>query len=320
MPIIKSDYNPPLFFKNAHFSTIYSGIARRVNGVLQERERLTLHDGDFIDLDWSSAASKTNKLIIVIHGLEGSAKRPYILGMAKLFNQNNIDAVSVNLRGCSGEPNLLFRSYHSGATEDLVEIIDHIIKTRDYTDIYINGFSLGGNLSLKYLGEGNTIPNEIKGCVTISTPCYLYGSMLELHKRKNILYANRFKKHLLDKLRQKQQQFPDKISGDTIKKIKTLKDFDDTYTSNAHGFTDALDYYEKSSSLQFLPNIKIPTLIINAKNDSFLSEECYPVKEAQSNKNLFLEIPDYGGHVGFFDKENYYFNEKRTLEFIINQL
>ncbi len=141
---------------------------------------------------------------------------------------------------------------------------------------------------------------------------------MELHTFINILYADRFKKHLIERLRLKQKQFPDIISIDEINKIKTLKDFDDAYTSKAHGFKDALDYYDKSSCLQFLPNIKVPSLIINALDDSFLSPECFPVKEAKNNTNLFLEMPKFGGHVGFFDKKNVYYNEKRALEFIQN--
>lgn len=318
MPIITSSYSPKYIFKNGHFSTIYSGIIRRVNGVLQERERIILKDQDFIDLDWSFASHKTNKLIIVLHGLEGNAQRPYMVATAKLFNQNNFDAVCVNFRGCSGEQNIKYRSYHSGATDDLHEIIQHIINTKHYSQIYIKGFSLGGNVTLKYLGEQRTIPPQIKSAVAVSVPCYLYGSCLELHTFKNILYAERFKKHLIDRLAEKQKLFPNKISIDEIKKIKTLKDFDDAYTSKAHGFKDALDYYEKSSSLQFLPNIKVPSLIINALDDSFLSPECFPVKEAKNNTNLFLEMPKNGGHVGFFDKKNIYYNEKRALEFFQN--
>ncbi len=316
MPIIKSTYNPPLFFKNGHFSTIYSGIVRKVTSISQTRERILLADGDFIDLDWSYTNIKTSRLVIIVHGLEGSAQRPYVLGVAKIFIENGYDTLSINLRSCSGVSNLLYRSYHSGATEDLIAIVQHIITNKNYASIFLNGFSLGGNLILKYLGEGNKIPKEIKACVAVSVPCYLYGSMLELHKKKNLLYANRFKKHLIKKLQSKQLQFPHKISTDTINKIKTLKDFDDFYTSKAHGFTDALDYYEKSSSLQFLTNISTKTLIINAKNDSFLSKECYPVEEARINPDLYLEVPDYGGHVGFYDKKNYHFNEKRALEFI----
>ena len=315
MPIVQSNYHPKFLFKNGQFSTIYSGIFRRVNGVQQQRERIILKDKDFIDVDWSYASQKTNKLIIVLHGLEGNAQRPYMLATAKLFNQNGIDAVCVNFRGCSGEQNLKYRSYHSGGTDNLDEIINHIMDTKHYSEIYIKGFSLGGNVTLKYLGEQREVPKQIKAAVAVSVPCHLYGSCLELHTFKNILYADRFKKHLIARLRLKQMKFPDVISIDEINKIKTLKDFDDVYTSKAHGFVDALDYYEKSSSLQFLSNIKVPTLIINALDDTFLSPECYPVKEAKTNANLFLEMPKYGGHVGFYDIGNEYYNEKRALEF-----
>lgn len=316
MPIVNSTYKPPHFFKNGHFSTIYSGKIRKVEGISQQRERLTLKDGDFMDLDFSLAKVKTNKLIIILHGLEGNAQRHYMLGTAKLCNENNIDAVCVNFRGCSGEDNKTYKAYHSGNTQDLKEIIKYIIDNKNYDTIYLNGYSLGGNVILKYLGETKTIPNQIKAVVAISVPCFLHGSLIELMKPKNVVYAKNFKIKLIAKLKLKHAQFPDLISEEQIKNIKTLKDFDDTYTSKAHGFIDAIDYYTKSSSLQFLDTIKIPTLIINALNDSFLSPECFPVKEAKENKNLFLEMPKYGGHVGFYKKGSYYYNEERTLEFI----
>ena len=316
MPIVTSSYKPPLPFRNGHFSTIYSGLIRKVNGLNQERERIELSDSDYLDLDWSFSKKKTSNLIVIVHGLEGSGDRPYILGVAKLFNAYHYDAVALNLRSCSGAMNKLYRSYHSGATEDLSEVLEHISRTRNYKNIVLNGFSLGGNLCLKYIGETKRHTNLIKACVAVSTPCYLHGSMIALHKRENILYKKRFKKNLVDKLIQKQQLFPEKISDETIRSIISLKDFDDAYTAPAHGFKNALDYYEKSSSLQFIPQINIPTFILNAKNDSFLSEECYPREEALKHKNIFLEIPNYGGHVGFYDKKNLYYNEKRALEFI----
>ncbi|MCF6295515.1 MAG: alpha/beta fold hydrolase [Flavobacteriaceae bacterium] len=319
MPIISSSYKPPFIFRNGFVSTVYSGLARKIHDVNQERERMTLSDGDFLDLDWSFSKEKTNKLIIVLHGLEGNAQRAYMLGAAKIFNQNYFDAVCVNFRSCSGEQNLKYRSYHSGVTEDLEDVINHIISTKHYSEIYINGFSLGGNVALKYVGEGRIIPNQIKSVVAVSVPIFLYGSMLELHKFKNIPYHDRFKRHLKNKLKQKQKQFPDLVSDSDINKIKTLKDFDDAYTSKAHGFKDALDYYAKSSSLQFLNDISIPTLLINAENDSFLSLDCYPIEEAKANSNLYLEMPKYGGHVGFYDKNNVYYNEKRALEFLIEK-
>ncbi|MDO5968680.1 alpha/beta fold hydrolase [Flavivirga aquimarina] len=315
MPIIEPTYKPPFYFKNGFVSTVYSGLARRVS-LKQERERITLNDGDFLDLDWSYSKEKSNKLIVLLHGLEGHGQRPYVTGTAKLFNTKGIDAVCVNFRGCSGEDNLKYRSYHSGATEDLEAVIEHVISSKHYTEIYLKGISLGANLILKYLGERNTIHNQIKAAIAISVPCDLYGSSKELHKIKNKLYHDRFKKHLVGRLKIKQQKFEKNLSIEDIKSIKTLLDFDDVYTSKAHGFTDALDYYEKCSSLQFLNKIKIPTLIINALNDSFLPPECYPVKEAKENSNLFLEMPKYGGHVGFVDKRNVYYNEKRALEFI----
>ena len=315
MPQLNSDYTPPLLFKNGHFATIYSGIIRSVNCVVQKRERITLSDGDFLDLDWSDSVTPTQKLVILLHGLEGDAQRPYITGSAKILNQNGYDTCAVNYRGCSGEPNVKYRSYHSGATEDLIEVLNHILNTKNYSEIYLKGFSLGGNLLLKYLGEGNDVPKEIKGAVAVSVPCNLHDSCKQLLSIKNIMYAIKFKGNLLGKLRQKQHMFPDKISDNDIKSIKTLKDFDDIYTSQAHGFEDALDYYKKSSSLQFLPHIQVPSLIINAKDDSFLGPECYPIKETGKNTKLFLEMPSYGGHVGFWGKNNITYTEKRALAF-----
>ncbi|MCK7591184.1 alpha/beta fold hydrolase [Subsaxibacter sp. CAU 1640] len=317
MPILDSTYKPPIGFKNGFVSTVYSGLVRRVSGVNQERERLTLSDGDFLDLDWSFSKEKSDKLIIILHGLEGDSQRPYMTGTAKLFNNNQIDAVCVNFRGCSGEENTKFQSYHSGATEDLDEVIHHILSSKNYDEIYLKGFSLGGNVVLKYLGEREQLPSQIKAGIAVSVPCYLKGSSDALHSFKNILYHERFKRHLKGKLKVKHQQFPEMVTQEDINKIKALIDFDNVYTSKAHGFTDAFDYYEKSSSLQFLPNIKVPTLIINALNDSFLSPECYPVKAAKENTNLYLEMPKHGGHVGFIDKKNVYYNEKRALEFVV---
>ena len=320
MPTAPKTYLPPFLLRNGHLSTIYFGLFRKVNGIVQKRERVVLSDGDFIDLDWSFSNTPTSKLVILLHGLEGNAQRPYITGSAKLFNQNGFDACAVNLRGCSGEPNKLYRSYHSGATEDLIEIIDHIQKTKNYSQVFLKGFSLGGNLILKYLGEGNHVPQIIKGAMAVSAPCSLSSSCNQLLSTKNILYAQRFKKHLIGKLREKQPLFPDLIPDSDIRKIKTLKDFDDIYTSRAHGFKDAMDYYSQCSSLQFLPNINLPTLIVNAKNDSFLGSECYPFHEADNNPRLHLEVPQYGGHVGFWGRNNITYTEIRALDFFNSPL
>jgi predicted alpha/beta-fold hydrolase len=316
LPIIESQYKPPFWAKKSFVSTVFSGLARQVKGVNQYRERLELRDGDFLDLDWSNGNSQVQKVIILLHGLEGNAQRPYITGSAKLFNQNGIDACAVNFRGCSGDPNRLYRSYHSGATEDLEAVVNHILAQDRYKEIYIKGISLGANMALKYVGERSDLPKEVKGVVAVSTPCDLKGSCDELLSLKNKHYAIRFLDHLKKKLKPKLIQFPDKISPADYEAIRSLIDFDHIYTAKAHGFKDAFDYYHKASCLQFLPNVKVPSLIINALNDSFLSHGCYPVKQAKHNKNLYLEMPKYGGHVGFIDKGNVYYNERRALEFL----
>ncbi|MFD0799100.1 YheT family hydrolase [Maribacter chungangensis] len=316
MPLVNSDYNPPHFFKNGHLSTIYAGLFREVTGLVQKRERIHLPDGDFLNLDWSFSNRISNSVTVLLHGLEGNAQRAYILGSAKALTESGHDVCAVNFRGCSGEPNTTYRSYHSGATEDLKAILDHILNTKEYGKIYLKGFSLGGNLLLKYLGEGNTVPSELKGAVAISVPCRLDDSLHQLLSFKNIAYAVRFKKNLIEKLKAKQKLFPSKILDADIQKIKTLKDFDDVYTSKAHGFKDAMDYYTQCSARQFLGGIKVPSLIINAKNDSFLGKACYPIKEAEDNQNVYLEIPKYGGHVGFHGVDNFTYTERRAVAFL----
>ena len=319
MPLVSSDYRPPLYLRSGHVSTIYSGLFRKVYDLVQHRERLELPDGDFMDLDWSfaEAPSRPSKgVAILLHGLEGNAQRPYITGSARAFNDAGIDACAVNFRGCSGETNRLYRSYHSGATEDLDAVVKHILQDKQYKEIYIKGVSLGGNMAMKYVGEGRAIAPEIKAVIGVSVPCSLYGSLKQLLSRENIAYAIRFKKHLVDKLRLKRPLFPERITSEEIQEIRNLKDFDDIYTAPAHGFKDALDYYAQCSCRQFLPNIKVPSLIINAKNDSFLNAGCYPVKEAENHRALHLEMPSFGGHVGFIASGNRYYSEKRAIKFI----
>ncbi len=316
MPIISSTYKPPRkIFRNADVSTLYSGLIRKVEGVKQTRERISLPDGDFLDLEWSYAKKPSKNCVIALHGLEGNASRPYILGTAKIFNENNFDCCAVNYRGCSGEDNKAFGAYHSGKTEDLQAVIQHILSKNQYKKLVLNGFSLGGNLALKFCSE-HPLPKEIKAVIAVSTPVDLEGCMWMLKRPRNFIYSKKFLIDLKQKLELKVRSYPDLMTKKRIKSIKTLKAFDDVYTSKAHGFADAIDYYTRNSAKQFLNNIEIPTLIINAKNDSFLSESCYPIKEAEENENITLEIPDYGGHVGFVDANNIYYNEKRAIEFV----
>jgi predicted alpha/beta-fold hydrolase len=316
MPVINSSFDPSWLFKNGFISTVYSGLIRRLK-IIQYRERITLRDGDFIDLDWSYAKKTSKSIIVLLHGMEGHGQRPYVTGPALLFNNNNVDAICVNFRGCSGELNLKYSSFHSGMTEDLEDIIKYVVSLNRYDSIFIKGISLGANILLKYLGEGNNIPIQVKAGMAVSAPCDLSGSAKALHKLINLPYQINFLWGLLKLLKQKQKQFPNIISRSQIRSIFTLNDFDEVYTSRAHGFKNAQDYYAKASSLQFLKSIKIPVLILNALNDSFLSKDCFPYEEAKKNSSLYLETPKFGGHVGFISRKGFYYNEKRALDFFL---
>jgi hypothetical protein len=316
MPVIKSSYKPSRIFRSSFISTIYSGIIRRLE-ISQSRERITLQDDDFIDLDWSYSSSSTKSVAVILHGMEGNGQRPYVSGIARHLNTKGIDAVCVNFRGCSGENNKKYFSFHSGQTEDLKDIITHITSKHDYESIFLNGISLGGNIVLKYLGETSDIPIKIKAAMAVSVPLDLTGSSRTLHEFKNILYHIYFMIGLKFKLKRKHKQFPHKISRHTLWRIWTLRKLDELYTSTANGFKDATDYYTKCSSLQFLPQIKTPVLILNAINDSFLTESCYPVKIANENKFISLEMPRHGGHVGFTLPRGVYYNELRAGEFFL---
>jgi|TARA_Y100000385_G_scaffold220275_1_gene229853 hypothetical protein len=316
MPLVNSLFKSPWVFRNGFIATVYSGLIRRLK-IKQYRERITLRDDDFIDLDWSYAKGATTSVVILLHGMEGHGQRPYITGPALLFNKNNIDAVCVNFRCCSGELNLKYSSYHSGKTDDLEDLINHIISLNKYDSIFIKGISLGANILLKYLGEGNLLPPQLKAAMAVSVPCDLAGSARALHKIKNLPYQINFLWGLLKRLKLKQKQFPDQITISKLRSIYTLNDFDEVYTSRAHGFANAQEYYKKASSLQFLKAIKIPVLVLNALNDSFLSPACYPFVEAKENPYLYLETPKRGGHVGFICWDGVYYNEKRALEFFL---
>ncbi|MGC8659247.1 MAG: YheT family hydrolase [Desulfomonilaceae bacterium] len=319
MPVIvQSSYKAPFLCSNLHIQTVVPTLFRKVKGVDYWRERIITPDGDFLDLDWSSVDS--DRLAIVLHGLEGNSTRSYVTGMVKTLNQGAWDGLALNFRGCSGEPNRKLRMYHSGETGDLETVIEHVmLKNTKYSQIALVGFSLGGNLILKYLGErGRNLPSFIKAAVTFSVPCDLKSSSDRISEWSNRLYLKRFLKMLHEKIKIKASMAPEKIDLKGYDKIRTLKEFDDRYTAPLHGFRDAYDYYEKASCRQFLPNISVPTLLINAADDPFLSADCYPYEEAEANPNLILEVPEHGGHVGFmaFNPKREYWSETRAVAFM----
>ncbi len=296
MPFLSADYLPPWPLRHGHVQTIYAGLLRVVEGVRYERERIDTPDGDFLDLDWSRVGSP--RLAVLSHGLEGTTRSRYVLGMARALNRRGWDVLAWNFRGCSGEPNRLPRSYHSGATEDLETVLLHTL--RRYRRAALIGFSLGGNLTLKYLGErGTGVDNRIRAAVTFSVPCDLAAGSRQLTEPANAVYLRRFMAALRRKILDKVAAHPAELDARGIHRLKTFREFDDRYTAPLHGFADAEDYWARCSSMPVLDGITLPTLLVNAEDDPFLPAACYPLDLARDHPHLYLCTPRYGGHLGF---------------------
>ncbi len=321
MPLIQeSSYQPPWWGKNSHLSTIIPSVFRNVKGVNYDRERIDTPDGDFIDLDWLK--DDNDQLVVLLHGLEGSSDRGYMKGMAKHFHDQSWDVVAYNSRGCSGEINKRPRLYHHGDTDDVDSAIRYINTKNDYKRIVMIGFSMGGSLILNYLGnEKHQVAENITGAVAYSVPCDVKASAVELEEKGNGFYRRRFLKKLANKIKAKAKQFPDLINVDGIDEIDNFYDFETRYTAPLHGFESADAFYKYASAKNYLKNIKVPTLIVSAANDPMFSQACYPIEQVRDLENVYLEIPKYGGHVGFsLAGKDYNWQEIRAIEFINDKL
>lgn len=305
-------YTPPLILFNKHLETIYPSLLRNVEFRKPERERINTPDDDFLDLDWYRQGAE--KCVIISHGLEGNSQRAYVRGMAKAFFERGYDVLTWNYRGCGEEINRQLRFYHSGATDDLQTVIQHAA-TR-YPALYLVGFSLGGNITVKYMGEKQVHP-AVRKAVAISAPLNLYTSCLVISQPSNWIYNRRFLKSLSKKVLSKSAIRND-LSATKLNEIKSLKEFDDIYTGPIHGFKDAMDYYTQCSGLHFIEFIDRPTLIMSAKNDPFLSPDCFPSEKFKGHPHVEFDFPAHGGHVGFalFREKGLYWSEMRALAFI----
>lgn len=318
MPLIEnSPYQAPAWLPGGHLQTIFPALFRRVRPLLHRTERLELPDGDFLDLEWHGHSSP--RLAILSHGLEASTQTGYIQGMAAALIRRGWDVLAWNFRGCSPEPNRLLRMYHSGETGDFHAVICHALGNHPASTIDLVGFSLGGNLTLKYLGERAASLNpRLHRAVVFSVPCDLACSSHQLSLPTNRLYMERFLQTMRAKLRAKNARFPGQLDLAGLEKIRTFHEFDDRFTAPIHGFRGAADYWARSSSRPFLPTIQRPTLLVSAGNDPFLGPGCYPREEAAASDFLHLEIPASGGHVGFPASRNHgeYWPETRAAEFL----
>ena len=318
-------FNPPFPLNNRHLQTLYAPLFRKQPIPKIELERFALSDGDFLECYWYDVKPKDERpIVILFHGLAGSFHSPYIQGLMRSLEKKNFASVLMHFRGCSGKPNLLPRSYHSGDTTDTKAWIEHLHKTYPSNPLYAVGYSIGGNVLLKYLGEEKE-NTPLKAAVSVSAPMDLAVCAEVISKG----FAKNYEAHLLKLLRaslEKKFNTHDmsqllKLKKEEIENIQTIEAFDEHYTAPIHGFKSAQDYYSQCSSKQFLKYITIPTHIIHALDDPFMDERILPDKEELSS-SVTLELTKYGGHVGFITGSLFkprYWLEERIVQYFLEK-
>lgn len=290
-------FKPPWWLKNPHLQTLWASLIRRpVKNLVLTRERLELPDGDFLDLEWTNNR-KQGPIIVILHGFEGSIDSHYAKGMLQAIVKKNWRGLFMHFRGCSGEPNRLAHSYHSGETGDIATLISELKKREPNTPIAAIGFSLGGNVLLKWLGETGA-NNPLSAAIAVCVPFELKKAVGRIGQGFSKIYQWYFLQCLRKRLEFKFSKTPRPSYLPAYFAFKTLPEFDDKVTAPLHGFSDHEDYYSKASSRAYLKTIQVPTLIVHAKDDPFMTEDIIPDMNEISDK-VFLEVTESGGHVGF---------------------
>jgi uncharacterized protein len=290
---------PAWWCPGAHAQTIFARFFRPHSKLALRRERIETPDGDFLDLDW--LRSSNTRLALVLHGLEGSTEAPYIQTILNKLQVEGFDAAAVNFRSCSGEANRCRESYHSGKTEDLACVLNYIFKMKKYTEISLIGYSIGGNIILKWLGEkADSVPKEIVRAVAVSVPYDLVKAVEELDKGFNReVYTRTLLRSLKKKIAEKEKIYPGSVNFQKVKASKTFREFDREVTARLNGFKDEMDYWTHSSSKYFLKQIRIPTLLLHAKDDPFFPAPWIPIEDIEKSFYLKLILTEKGGHLGF---------------------
>ncbi|MEX6501945.1 hydrolase [Pseudomonas zhanjiangensis] len=319
-------FRPAWWLPGPHLQTLWNPLLRKPPQLSRERERLWLEDGDFLDLDWCGRHEATAPLVLVLHGLTGSSSSLYVLGLQQALAARGWASVALNWRGCSGEPNLLARGYHSGASEDLAEVLSHLHAQRPMAPLYAVGYSLGGNVLLKYLGETGA-DNPLHGAVAVSVPFRLDQCADRLGQGFSRIYQAHFMNEMVAYVKTKQRLFAHKGMADRLAALeqlgpldgmRTFWDFDGRVTAPLHGFSDAQDYYRRASSHYFLGRIQTPSLIIQAADDPFVFRHSQPQAQQLSACTQF-ELHAHGGHVGFVDgspRRPGYYLERRIPQWL----
>jgi len=315
--VLTSGYRAPAWGRNPWVQLFWAACLRRVPDGPWVRERVELPDGDFLDLDWWRSGNP--RCLVISHGLEGHSRRPYVTALARAASRRGWDVVSWNMRGCSGEPNRLVRCYHSGASDDLAAVVDHVARILPGLPVAVVGFSLGGNVTLKFLGEDWPAHRVVRAGVGISVPCDLRSAALRIADAGFGWPMRRFLRELGPKMEAKQARFGPDFPQADWRRMRSFAEFDDAFTAPIHGFEGADDYWARCSSLRFLPDIRVPALLLNALDDPMLAPGCFPFDLAGAHPHLHLEGPIPGGHVAFAsapDASCDCWSETRVMDFL----
>lgn len=291
-----TDFEPARFLGNAHAQTIYANLLRRSPPLAFFRERIELEDGDFLDVDVASTKPAA-PWVLVLHGLEGSSQAPYVRGMAHALAKRGIEACLLNYRGCSGEPNRLARSYHSGETNDVLLAWEHLAKSRQGRPCGLVGFSIGANLTMKLLGELGAAAPPFELAVAISPPFDLEACARHLDRPAGLVYRERLLMTLRAKALEKLDRFPGIADRAAVRAARTFHAFDEHFTARLHGFKDAHDYWEKSSGGRYVSGIARDLVIVASADDPFFPRGYCP--EKLENEKIEVVLAKAGGHVGF---------------------
>lgn len=292
------NFEPAWWLPNAHLQTLWPAICRpNIKNLPLERERITLPDGDFIDLDWIDRQKTGTPLILILHGLEGSIESHYAKGMLKTIQDQGWRGVFMHFRGCSGEPNRLPRCYHSGETEDLEFITNLLLQREPNIKMFAIGYSLGGNVLLKWLGETGT-NNPLTSAVAVSVPFELYKAFQRVQQGFSKFYHWYLLRCVCRSIERKFQNISSPFELPDVHEINSMYEFDDKITAPLHGFSGVDEYYAEASSRQYLGNIHIPTLIVHAKDDPLICSSAIP-EPHELSENILFELLETGGHVGF---------------------
>nr|WP_298165155.1 hydrolase [uncultured Pseudomonas sp.] len=299
-------FKPAWWLPGPHLQTLWNPMCRKPPALQRQRERLWLEDGDFLDLDWYGPHEATAPLVLVLHGLTGSSNSLYALGLQQTLAAQGWASAALNWRGCSGEPNLLPRGYHSGASEDLAETVRHLRAQRPMAPLYAVGYSLGGNVLLKYLGESGA-DSQLQGAVAVSVPFRLDQCADRIGLGFSRIYQAHFMRAMIAYVKDKQRLFSHQGQADRLSILeklgpldgmRTFWEFDGRITAPLHGYADAQDYYKRASSRYFLGRIETPTLIVQAADDPFVFSHSVP-DASELSASTEMELHDHGGHVGF---------------------